>query len=42
MRSGVNMLEDFNLKVKVGENVAIVYIISDTLKPWLLIIFSLG
>ena len=36
-RSGVNVLEDFNLEVKVGENVAIVYVLSDTSKPRLLI-----
>jgi ABC-type multidrug transport system fused ATPase/permease subunit len=29
-RSGVNVLEDFNLEVKVGENVAVVYVISET------------
>jgi ABC-type transport system involved in cytochrome bd biosynthesis fused ATPase/permease subunit len=29
-RSGVNVLEDFNLEVKVGENVAIVYVLSKT------------
>lgn len=31
-RSGVNVLEDFNLEVKVGENVAIVYVLSETSK----------
>lgn len=29
-RRGVNILEDFNLEVNVGENVAIVYVL-----PWL-------
>jgi ABC-type multidrug transport system fused ATPase/permease subunit len=29
-RSGVNVLEDFNLEVKVGENVAVVFVISET------------
>jgi ABC-type multidrug transport system fused ATPase/permease subunit len=28
-RSGINVLEDFNLEVNVGENVAIVYVL-----PW--------
>jgi hypothetical protein len=31
-RSGVNVLEEFNLEVKVGENVAVVYVISETWK----------
>ncbi|KAN0137720.1 hypothetical protein V8E53_004476 [Lactarius tabidus] len=31
-RSRVNVLEEFNLEVKVGENVAVVYIISETSK----------
>ena len=35
-RSGVNVLEDFNLEVKVGENVAIVYVLSKTSKGRLL------
>ena len=36
-RSGVNALKDFYLEVKVGENVAIVYVISDISKLRLLI-----
>ena len=31
-RSGVNVLENFNLDVQVGENVAIVYVLSQTSK----------
>ena len=41
-RSGVNALEDFYLEVKVGENVAIVYVISDTSKLRLLIAIFAG
>ena len=41
-RSGVNVLEDFNLEVEVGENVAIVYVISETSRPKLLIIALAG
>ena len=37
-RSGVNVLEDFNLEVKVGENVAIVYVSSETSRSKLFII----
>ena len=36
------MLEDFNLEVEVGENVAIVYVIPDTSKPRLLITILAG
>ena len=32
-RSGINVLEDFNLEVQVGENVAIVYVISNISQP---------
>ena len=42
MWSGVNTLKNFYLKVKVGENVAIVYVISDTLKLQLLIAIFTG
>ena len=41
-RSGVNVLEDFNLEVEVGENVAIVYVISETSRAKLLIIVLAG
>jgi predicted ABC-type transport system involved in lysophospholipase L1 biosynthesis ATPase subunit len=36
-RSGVNILKDFNLEVKVGDNVAVMYAISETSKAKLLI-----
>ena len=41
-RGGLNVLEDFNLEVEVGENVAIVYVIPDTSKPRLLITILAG
>ena len=41
-RSGVNVLEDFNLEVKAGKNVAIVYVISETSRSKLFIIVFAG
>jgi ABC-type bacteriocin/lantibiotic exporter with double-glycine peptidase domain len=35
---GVNVLEDLNLEVEVGENVAVVYVIFGTSKTKLLIV----
>ena len=41
-RSGVNVLEDFNLEVQVGENVAIVYVISLTHRNLTKVTYTLG